>query len=158
MVHVHSGSISNFNKIATALQMNVYVLICYQKTTSRAPIDIQTQLKKRNITVEAPRSDVDVSLSTSEKDHAPLLALHAAVREGRIDEIACLLLKPTNLEERDGKGRTALHAACEMSPSTVRAEMVRMLLHAGAYIEARDNHGQTPLHVAAPCTSASVSK
>ena len=100
----------------------------------------------------------ETAWETSEKDHAPSVAsaLHVAVRKGCIDDVACLLLlEETNLEEKDDKGRTALHAACEKGcKAEIKVEMIRMLLSAGACIDAIDNNLQTPLHVASVASAS----
>jgi len=82
-------------------------------------------------------------------------ALHVAVVPGRLAVIRYLLSSNLgfDVETRDGRGWTALLAACHSlryrNHSEDLVEVVRMLLENGAQINARDSNGMTPLHAAA---------
>lgn len=74
-------------------------------------------------------------------------ALHAAIREGRLDAIRdALQSDPELLRERDADGNGPLHIAIQANAS---AAVVEELLWAGADTELRNGQGMTPLHQAA---------
>ena len=67
------------------------------------------------------------------------------LEQGKTQEAQALFTSSASLNERDRRGRTALHAAAE----TGNAEMVRFLLAMGAEVDLLDNEGRTPLGIAA---------
>ncbi|XP_054723181.1 serine/threonine-protein phosphatase 6 regulatory ankyrin repeat subunit A-like [Uloborus diversus] len=91
------------------------------------------------------------------QDNEGRTALHVAVYRVRLEVVEMLLAARTDINPRDAngrkplihiqnkKGRTALHeAACDFGG----AEMVAVLLAAGANTHLQDKWGQTALHVA----------
>lgn len=72
--------------------------------------------------------------------------LHEAALAGDIEKVESLLAKGADVNERDdeGRGRTALHCACEKG----HAEVAKLLISKGAYVNAI-GWRKTPLHFAA---------
>lgn len=64
--------------------------------------------------------------------------------EGGLDTGNASSTGGTDIEERDGRGRTVLHIAVEQGLN----DTVPMLLGRGASINAQNDDGQTPLHIA----------
>jgi hypothetical protein len=76
--------------------------------------------------------------------------LHVLVREGGRSVIQLFIswverLSPLDIDHRDGRGTTLLHAMCGRPSWGVTA--VRHLLELGASVNAQDLGGRTPLHV-----------
>ncbi|KAJ4311743.1 hypothetical protein N0V94_007793 [Neodidymelliopsis sp. IMI 364377] len=80
------------------------------------------------------------------KDDNGMTGLMIVVQKGGEGGIIKVLLElGAYVDERDHRGRTALHIAVEND----NAWLVGTLLEHGAFPEARDNDGQSPLHKAA---------
>ena len=81
--------------------------------------------------------------------------LHKAVCDMDIAAVQSQLSsRPDYFDRRDEKGYCPIHSACALcindpSNSTMTAEIVRMLISAGADASIRDPEGNTPLHWAA---------
>ena len=70
-------------------------------------------------------------------------ALHAAASAGQLTAVQCLVSSPgTELEARDGQGRTALM----MASYGGHAAVARLLLEAGAALDRQDGEGMCALH------------
>ncbi|MDR0448137.1 MAG: ankyrin repeat domain-containing protein [Treponema sp.] len=76
------------------------------------------------------------------------------LEQGKTQEAQALFTSQASLNERDGNGRTALHAAVE----TGNTEMVRFLLAMGAEVDALDNDDRTPLVIAAEKSDPGTSR
>jgi len=71
--------------------------------------------------------------------------LFGAARAGQVEVAKRLLAKGADVNVRNEKGGSPLHAAaCKGQP-----EMIEFLIAKGAKVNARANNGQTPLHKAA---------
>ena len=71
--------------------------------------------------------------------------LAEAARDGRLERVVALLAKGAPMDERDARGRTALHLAAAGG----HAEVVLALLKGGADVHAQAKDGTTPLFGAA---------
>ncbi|MDR0599036.1 MAG: ankyrin repeat domain-containing protein [Treponema sp.] len=67
------------------------------------------------------------------------------VAQGKTAEAMARFKGDTGVDERDERGRTALHAAAE----TNNADLTRFLLSMGARVDAEDSAGRTPLGICA---------
>lgn len=83
-----------------------------------------------------------------EEEEAPMPALHEATTSGDVAEVKRLLTEKglkTDVNEKDGEGRTALHFACGYG----EGEIASFLLEKGADVNAVDESNNTALHFAA---------
>lgn len=81
---------------------------------------------------------------TSKDKAASTTALFRAIKARNVDRMKLAISKGADLEAKNSKGYTPLHAVVRSSGRNV--EMLRLLLEAGANPNARDSEGQIPLH------------
>ncbi|KAH3763802.1 transient receptor potential channel pyrexia [Pelomyxa schiedti] len=73
-------------------------------------------------------------------------ALNFALMEPNCKPMVEMLLKAgANVEHSDSRGRTALHIAAGLPGNSGGAEVVQMLIDAGAFLDPEDDLGQTPI-------------
>ncbi len=72
-------------------------------------------------------------------------ALHIMVYDGYVEGLKLAIRRGTNVNARMGDGKTPLHVA---ALGDDRAEIIQILLRAGAKKAMRDNNGQTPFDIA----------
>lgn len=88
--------------------------------------------------------------------------LHIACAQGLVNGVRLLLQHgAVDVNARDFRGRTALHALAAAASSTTAADCAALLLQYGAEVDARDYAGSTPLHLFAGLageSSASVAQ
>ena len=68
-------------------------------------------------------------------------ALLKAANEGNIEAVKQHLAAGTDVDARDGLGRTSLHIAADFG----RKKIAELLIAKGADVNARDEYGDTPL-------------
>ena len=81
----------------------------------------------------------------SQKEAAGYKGLHAAAYEGNLDDLRALIAAGTDLEARDGWGRTALHVAAYRSHEAA----ISILAEAGADMNALDRQAYDIVTIAA---------
>lgn len=80
--------------------------------------------------------------------------IHAAAREGEVDNLLRHINNNVSVNLRDSEGRTPLHWSVDRGHFNV----AEILLHRNADVNAKDNEGQTPLHYAAVCEREAVAE
>ena len=75
----------------------------------------------------------------------PSVGIHQAGREGNIEAVKQHIATGTDVNAKDGNGRTPLHNAALKG----RKEIAELLIGEGADVNAKDNYKSTPLHFAA---------
>ena len=88
---------------------------------------------------------VDVDICIGWNGYASTVsALHVAVEHKQYEVIEVLLANGSDIEVKDGKGKTPFHVA------VTRNDMItaKLLLRRGAQVNCRDCEGSTPLHAA----------
>jgi len=88
-------------------------------------------------------------------------ALQAAAITGRTDVVKVLLEAGADINARNDRGQTALHAILDIKRFTYAQEsrpkdMIEALLAKGAEVNLKDNDGRTPLHVAAELAEGDI--
>jgi ankyrin repeat protein len=83
--------------------------------------------------------------SSTSKRHMAEITVFDLLDEGKTGEAQAFFPGKASPYDRDGRGRTPLHAAAE----TGNVDMVRFLLALGAEVDTVDNQGRTPLGIAA---------
>jgi len=80
--------------------------------------------------------------------------LYSAVKAGKKNEVIRHLDNGVDLNQQNEENKTALHCAAENK----NIEMVKILIHAGAYLDPHAYYGWTPLHWAVYVGSLDVVK
>merc|ERR1712028_188880 len=81
----------------------------------------------------------------AEKEQADKVDIHAAVEQGKADEVQLVLaFYPDRVNAKNRDGRTPLHLVAY----TNQCEVAKVLIAAGADLKAKNDLGYTPLHYA----------
>jgi ankyrin repeat protein len=86
-------------------------------------------------------------------------ALHIAAQLGRVAVVVKLVSAGADVSLKDSNGRTPLHVACDVPPSSDPSswtEIVKALLRGGADANDKDARGNTALHHAVDSKAASI--
>ncbi|KAK9122195.1 hypothetical protein Syun_019812 [Stephania yunnanensis] len=81
-------------------------------------------------------------------------AIHAAAREGDINNILEYINNGVSVNLKDSEGRTPLHWAVDRG----HLEVAELLVSNNADVNAKDDEGQTPLHYAAMCDREAIAE
>ena len=103
----------------------------------RAIRDEKYSLAKDLVNLGADLKKIDSSLVTP---------LHLAVTKGSIPFCHFLILRESNVNQKDAKGATPLHYA--LLEQEINKELIAFLIRSGADVFAEDNEGLTPIDVA----------